>query len=213
MQRASIVGLKRTLDREVSMSRTFKEKPKQFIKPKQREEPKPAKPRQKNNLGKTLIAETPAKKRIAPQVAQGSQVMVLSPPPTSSPGDVFIGETPIASRTAPRMDVTEKISSLSPLTPLKDASSKKPATDAIDVDAWEDEDADESFTGSFGSPEVMLLSDGPEMQKRGAKLTAMKPGLVGKKGGARSLSVRMASAASAAALESETPTKKRARRK
>lgn len=216
LQRASIIEPKRTMSREISMSRVFKAKLKPVAKPKQREEPKQVKAKAKNTLGKTLIAETPAKNRIATQVVQETQISVLSPPPTSSPGDIFIADTPFFSRSAARSEPAVEISPLSPLTPLRGASAKRRVADTnastINIDTWEDEDADESFTGSFGSPEVMLLSDGPEAQKRGSVTKAMKFGL-GRKGGVRSLSMRMASASSVAALDAETPTKKRARRK
>ena len=133
-QRASIVGSKQSLSREVSMSRILKEKPKvhgSLVSSNDTRKPESDKRKAKRDIGMTLIQETPAKSRYSGLVRNteytwnsrsqrsGSQFSVPSPPPTSSsePGDICIEDTPIASR----VHLSEEgADSMSPLTPLQD---------------------------------------------------------------------------------------------
>ncbi|EJC99917.1 uncharacterized protein FOMMEDRAFT_170406 [Fomitiporia mediterranea MF3/22] len=130
-QRANLVGPKRGLSREVSMSRIFKERTKvqaqSKIKVPMADESKQTKAKLKRDIGVTLIKETPVKRsRLDTSNPDEHEQLrfvmaaksVPSPPPTSSsdPADVYIEDTPVASRRCD--DKLEKGSSLSPLSPM-----------------------------------------------------------------------------------------------
>ena len=83
-RRAGSVGAKkRLLNREVSMSRNFKPKPKPTAK-EDVEGPKPAQKRQRsvkqlteNNIGMTLVEATPVKSKVRPRTFQGSPMAAM----------------------------------------------------------------------------------------------------------------------------------------
>ncbi|KAH8110399.1 hypothetical protein DFH11DRAFT_785139 [Phellopilus nigrolimitatus] len=252
-QRANFIEPKRQLSREVSMTRSFKEKPKVRQRPKPKPQEEPSRPKAKRNTGVTLVAETPVKRKHADCGSQGgpsqqsifdaAAATVPSPPHTSSssPGIVCIEDTPVLMRCSQlELDNTLSLPGMPLLSPLSDAAasstpaperakmssriggsyhlkaSLKPGLptgfkDDADADAWLDENADNSFTGSFGSPDVLLLGDGDEARM----LSSPSPTLEarGMKQSTRRLSMRMRDAGEDYALEMETPTKKRVRRK
>ena len=250
-QRANVVESKRTLSREISMSMAFKEKAKPRPKVNashvsQHKKPK-ALPTIKD-VGVTLIAETPAKRKYAEMQidSQGANALdqsfrfkmgssVPSPPPTSSsPGDILIEDTPLVARVLPKassnlrkMDILSPLSPLSPVdereetrAPGKLKNSAKPpiqfsrsTSDATsDGGEWLDENADESFTGSFGSPDVLLLGSEGDAMVTSSPLVALKA-RASKSFGLKPLGSRMSSRLDGGDVEMETPTKKRARRK
>lgn len=94
----------------------------------------------------------------------------LDPPRSPSPDlPILVEDTPVKSRAQGRQGV-QKVE-MSPLSPLSSApstpdikqsqaaSQPDSQTVAEAQDDWLDENADDSFTGSFGSPDVLLLSD------------------------------------------------------
>lgn len=262
-QRANLIEPKRAFSREVSMSLVFKEKSKARPKAKASEAPtKTAKPKPKRDMGVTLVADTPIKrKRTDSFTEQSSQSQsqsqsqswsqqsllqfttaarsVPSPPPTSSssPGNVCIEDTPliVRKRQVQRQD-TLSLGTMSPLSPLSPMSIGACSTPAVmkasagfdrkkahtgssqsqnasfveDADSWLDENADDSFTGSFGSPDVLLLGEGNNHQR--IDLVSPSPAVrmrkgVGLSAHTRSMSMLMDSGGD---VEMETPTKKKA---
>lgn len=157
---------------------------------------------------------------------------VPSPPPTSSsPGGIIIEDTPAISRTQPmaNLQAGDHLLPLSPLSSVEEqeehdypaklkgqpafakARSKSHATEPIDVDEWQDENADESFNVSFGSPDVLLLGSDNEAMVNSSPLVAAKkrkPFALKRLGS--NLSSRMTFGLD---VEMDTPTKKRARRR
>jgi len=92
------------------------------------------------------------------------------PPFSSSPTSLtLVQDTPEkAARNHPNVDVFDG-SPLSPPPETPSRQSKKAATrasskpqkfnDVLEHDEWLDENADDSFTGSFGSPDVLLIGE------------------------------------------------------
>ncbi|KAH8110413.1 hypothetical protein DFH11DRAFT_1547516 [Phellopilus nigrolimitatus] len=212
-QRANFIEPKRQLSREVSMSRSFKEKPKI--------QEEPSKPRAKRNIAVTLVAETPVKRKRADSGSQGgpsqqsiydaAAATVPSPPHTSSssPGIVRIEDTPVLMRRSQlERENTLSLPGMPPLSPLSDAAaSSTPAPVRAGTS---------SRIGGHRYQLKASLRPGPsrELQRR---LLMPMPGWTRMRMTAsrstRRLSMRMHDAGEKYALEMETPTKKRVRRK
>ena len=238
------------------MSLAFKEKAKPRRKAKTTESAHQSKPstvaKKEKDVGITLIAETPAKRKHSEMMVdnQGARALdqsyhyrmassVPSPPPTSSsPGDIVIEDTPIIARTRQKQnggsgDVLAPPSPLSPVDEQDETSDPPPnklkalgkasgmcsksgsrakgsGLDANIAD-WPDENADESFNESFGSPDVLLLgSDGDVMVTSSPLVTAKARKPFGLKPLSFKMSMRLDTGGD---VEMETPTKKRTRRK
>ncbi|THH05192.1 hypothetical protein EW145_g4980 [Phellinidium pouzarii] len=212
-QRASFIEPKRALSREVSMSRVFKEKHKQKPKPRPREEPKPAKPKPKRDMGTTLVKDTPMLARVATQSGLERQdsapIFTLSPLSLLSSTDV---EDAVCSTPAKPGARSGKMEILS-------TQYRKSTSGAFEneVGAWLDENADDSFTSSFGSPDVLLLDEGGHNGARkpispSPTLRACGAGAGNTGQSTRHMSMRMADVEDEYAMNIETPTRKRVRR-
>ena len=174
--------------------------------------PKPSK-------GNTLIADTPVRQRTASFVQASNSQSQLNGYSQSarmpSPDlPVLIEDTPVKPRA--QSQVSTQLVEMSPLSVLSSAPST-PSTkrqpqpkEQDDDDAWPDENADDSFTGSFGSPDVLLLSEDRLLHfSPTGKLGDDSPSKASSAKAAATNRVRRQSQASGFIDMFETPTKKR----
>ena len=111
-----------------------------------------------------LVAETPFNRQRTKSCADSglSQPTFTTSPLSHLPlhkPQVLVEDTPIKSRPDKSIYTRADRSPfpISPLTPLSQQSKKEEEMIEIISDEWAEENTDDSFTGSFGSPDILLL--------------------------------------------------------